>query len=225
MAELLTQLQDQLDVLSRRFFECVGVLQRDAPPVAVSDEELVAAPPQVAGAQAVGGATAASGPLDVQATAKRMTQARARVMERAAGARAALRESVLLHIVAHSSRAVRVLQELVAEFEATDKLLQLLPDTPPPAPHGTASGGGGMLLPAGGEAAAAAEAAFEARVRQLQDQDAAVAGELASAVEEVEALLGQLQGLYAALAHATLATRHAAPPLQQQQQQQEGPPV
>lgn len=43
--ELLTQLQDQLDALSRLFFEVVGVLQRDAPPVSVTGEALVAQPP------------------------------------------------------------------------------------------------------------------------------------------------------------------------------------
>ena len=41
MTELLTALQDGLDALSRRFFEAVGVLQRDAPPVAVSGEAQV----------------------------------------------------------------------------------------------------------------------------------------------------------------------------------------
>lgn len=45
MAELLTQLQDQLDTVSRKFYECVGVLQRDAPPVAVSGEQVVAKVP------------------------------------------------------------------------------------------------------------------------------------------------------------------------------------
>lgn len=60
MAELLTQLQDQLDSISRKFFEAVGVLQRDAPPVPTSGEALIAAPP-VPG-------------FDVQATVKRMTE-------------------------------------------------------------------------------------------------------------------------------------------------------
>ena len=32
MAELLTQLQDQLHVVSQMFFDFVGILQRDAPP-------------------------------------------------------------------------------------------------------------------------------------------------------------------------------------------------
>jgi hypothetical protein len=46
MAELLTQLQDQLDSISRKFFETVGVLQRDAPPITTSTpaEPLIAAP-------------------------------------------------------------------------------------------------------------------------------------------------------------------------------------
>ena len=60
MAELLTQLQDQLDTISRKFFETVGVLQRDAPPVPTSGEALVAAPP--------------ANSMDVEATVKRMTQ-------------------------------------------------------------------------------------------------------------------------------------------------------
>jgi hypothetical protein len=60
MAELLTQLQDQLDSISRKFFEAVGVLQRDAPPVSTSGEALIA-PPPVPG-------------FDVQATVKRMTE-------------------------------------------------------------------------------------------------------------------------------------------------------
>jgi hypothetical protein len=70
MTELLTALQDAVDALSRRFFEAVGVLQRDAPPVAVSDERLVAVAPQVAAAPSGGGV----GSLDVQSTVKRMTQ-------------------------------------------------------------------------------------------------------------------------------------------------------
>jgi hypothetical protein len=60
MAELLTQLQDQLDSISRKFFEAVGVLQRDAPPVSTSGEALFATPP-VPG-------------FDVQASVKRMTE-------------------------------------------------------------------------------------------------------------------------------------------------------
>lgn len=60
MAELLTQLQDQLDTISRKFFETVGVLQRDAPPVSTSGEPIVAPPP--------------ANSLDVQSTVKRMTE-------------------------------------------------------------------------------------------------------------------------------------------------------
>jgi hypothetical protein len=60
MAELLTQLQDQLDSISRKFFETVGVLQRDAPPVSTSGEPIVAPPP--------------ANSLDVQSTVKRMTE-------------------------------------------------------------------------------------------------------------------------------------------------------
>lgn len=60
MAELLTQLQDQLDTISRKFFETVGVLQRDAPPVSTSGEPVVAPPP--------------ANSLDVQSTVKRMTE-------------------------------------------------------------------------------------------------------------------------------------------------------
>lgn len=59
MAELLTQLQDQLDSISRKFFETVGVLQRDAPPVSTSGEPIVAPAP--------------ANSLDVQSTVKRMT--------------------------------------------------------------------------------------------------------------------------------------------------------
>jgi Subunit 21 of Mediator complex len=44
-SELLTQLQDQMDMMSRQFFEAVGVLQRDAPPLAGPNERLLATPP------------------------------------------------------------------------------------------------------------------------------------------------------------------------------------
>jgi hypothetical protein len=43
--ELLTQLQDQLHTVSKMFFDFVGILQRDAPPLSVGGEPLVA-PPQ-----------------------------------------------------------------------------------------------------------------------------------------------------------------------------------
>jgi len=43
-AELLTQLQDQLHTVSKMFFDFVGILQRDAPPLSVSGEPVVAAP-------------------------------------------------------------------------------------------------------------------------------------------------------------------------------------
>jgi hypothetical protein len=36
MAELLTQLQDQLHAVSKMFFDFVGILQRDAPPMSVA---------------------------------------------------------------------------------------------------------------------------------------------------------------------------------------------
>lgn len=44
MAELLTQLQDQLHTVSQMFFDFVGILQRDAPPLPVAGESIVAAP-------------------------------------------------------------------------------------------------------------------------------------------------------------------------------------
>jgi hypothetical protein len=43
-AELLTQLQDQLHTVSKMFFDFVGILQRDAPPLPVDGEALVAGP-------------------------------------------------------------------------------------------------------------------------------------------------------------------------------------
>jgi hypothetical protein len=58
-AELLTQLQDQVDAVSRKFFESVGVMQRDAPPYAAPD-----GPPLAAAAPSPG--------FDVQANAQRM---------------------------------------------------------------------------------------------------------------------------------------------------------
>jgi hypothetical protein len=58
-AELLTQLQDQVDTVSRKFFESVGVMQRDAPPFAAPD-----GPPLAAAAPSPG--------FDVQANAQRM---------------------------------------------------------------------------------------------------------------------------------------------------------
>jgi FtsZ-binding cell division protein ZapB len=58
-AELLTQLQDQVDAVSRKMFESVGVMQRDAPPYAAPD-----GPPLAAAAPSPG--------FDVQANAQRM---------------------------------------------------------------------------------------------------------------------------------------------------------
>jgi molecular chaperone DnaK (HSP70) len=173
MAELLTQLQDQLDSISRKFFEAVGVLQRDAPPVSTSGEALIAATP-------------APG-FDVQATVKRMTE------------------------------------ELIAQIKETQELLQLLPDTNPAAAAAATSSGGGMLLPMGGPAQEAAAAAFEADIQQLQAQHEAVSGQLAAAVEEIEALLMQLQQLYAAQAQATLAAGPVPLPPKQQEQGEQGP--
>ncbi|KAI8472765.1 MAG: mediator complex, subunit Med21 [Monoraphidium minutum] len=40
MAELLTQLQDQLHLVSKMFFDFVGILQRDAPPMPLPGETL-----------------------------------------------------------------------------------------------------------------------------------------------------------------------------------------
>jgi hypothetical protein len=57
--ELLTQLQDQIDAVSRKFFESVGVMQRDAPPFAAPG-----GPPLAAAAPSPG--------FDVQANAARM---------------------------------------------------------------------------------------------------------------------------------------------------------
>jgi hypothetical protein len=113
----------------------------------------------------------------------------------------------------------------MAEFQATEQLLHLLPDTtalPGSSSSGDTPRGGGMLIPVGGEAAAAAAAAFRAEVAQLQAQDAAVSGQLSAAVDEVEGMLAQLQALYAALAHATLTA--AATEQQQQQGPPQGPP-
>ncbi|KAF8071383.1 ABCF3 [Scenedesmus sp. PABB004] len=139
--ELLTALQDQLDAVSRRFFEAVGVLQRDAPPRATAGEALLAAPPAP--------------------------------------------DFKLPDAVADMSA------ELVAQVQATQELLALLPDD-----LGAAPDRGG--------------ARFDAEVRALQAQHAAVAEELAAAVEEAEGTLALLQGLYAALARAKLAARPAA---------------
>jgi mediator of RNA polymerase II transcription subunit 21 len=58
-AELLTQLQDQVDAVSRKFFESVGVMQRDAPPYAAPG-----GPPLAAAEPSPG--------FDVQANARRM---------------------------------------------------------------------------------------------------------------------------------------------------------
>jgi hypothetical protein len=169
MAELLTQLQDQLDSISRKFFETVGVLQRDAPPITTSDEPLVATLP--------------NNSIDVQSTVKRMTE------------------------------------ELMTQFKATEDLLQLLPATGDSNSSG-GGGGRGMVLPVGGAAAAAAAAAFKADVQQLQERHEEVSGQLAAAVEEMEALLLQLQQLYAAQAQATLAAGPVSLPQKQQEQQQ-----
>lgn len=186
MAELLTQLQDQIDSISRKFFETVGVLQRDAPPVSTSGEPVITTT-SAAQQQAT---------IDVQSTVKRMTE------------------------------------ELLAQFKATDELLQLLPDTNTATTTaaggssggGSDSGGGGMVLPLSGTAAAeAAEAAFRSDIQQLQAQHEAVAGQLTAAVEEMEALLLQLQQLYAAQAHATLAAGPLVPPLLPPKQEEQPP--
>lgn len=48
MAELLTQIQDELFRICHKFRDCVGVLQQDAPPQQVDSEELLAQPPNPA---------------------------------------------------------------------------------------------------------------------------------------------------------------------------------
>lgn len=162
MAELLTQLQDQLDNISRKFFETVGILQRDASPVSTSGEPIVVRDKQQQQQQA----------LDASDTVRGMTA------------------------------------ELMVQFKAMEQLLQLLPDNPPPgAPDGSSgSNGGGLMLPVPGSAAdEAASAAFKAEMQQLQGQHEAVAGQLTVAVQEMEALLQQLQQLYAVQAQATLS--------------------
>jgi hypothetical protein len=68
--ELLTQLQDQLHTVSKMFFDFVGILQRDAPPLPVNGEALITplAPPPT-------GAPAPSQPppaFDVEATTQLM---------------------------------------------------------------------------------------------------------------------------------------------------------
>jgi mediator of RNA polymerase II transcription subunit 21 len=58
--EVLTQLQDQLNTVSTMFFDFIGILQRDAPPVALADEPVVHAP--------------APGGFDVQQTTQAMAE-------------------------------------------------------------------------------------------------------------------------------------------------------
>ena len=58
--ELLTQLQDQLNVQSEQLFNCIGKLQRDAPPQALDKEPVIAPTPENS--------------IDVQEETQRMTQ-------------------------------------------------------------------------------------------------------------------------------------------------------
>ena len=71
--ELLTQLQDQLHTVSKMFFDFVGILQRDAPPLPVAGEELVPPPPAAgSGAAASAAAAPAAAAFDVERTTSLM---------------------------------------------------------------------------------------------------------------------------------------------------------
>uniref|UniRef100_A0A383V572 Mediator of RNA polymerase II transcription subunit 21 n=1 Tax=Tetradesmus obliquus TaxID=3088 RepID=A0A383V572_TETOB len=147
-AELLTQLQDQLDGVSATLMHSLGVMQRDAPPVAAPGG------PPLAAAEPVPG-------FDVAAHAARM-----------AG-------------------------EITQQVQATEALLQLLPDGLGCASSSSSGGQEGQ----GG---------FTAEVRQLQQQHAEVSQQLSAAVGEAEGELLQLQALYAALAKAKLQAQAQA---------------
>lgn len=136
MAELLTQLQDDLFSICWKFRDCVGVLQGQAPPQQAATEALLAKPP-------------APG-FDLQGTVKTYTT------------------------------------EIIDLIKAFDGLLQMLPDN--------------LVQPSPADS----QEQYDAEIRQMQQQHQQVTDELATAVEEVEGLVAQLQHLYAALAQAKL---------------------
>ncbi|GBF99307.1 hypothetical protein Rsub_12088 [Raphidocelis subcapitata] len=72
-ADLVTQLQDQLHTVSKMFFDFVGILQRDAPPLPLDGEPL-APPPTAVTAAASAAAPGDGGPpaFDVEATTQLM---------------------------------------------------------------------------------------------------------------------------------------------------------
>lgn len=69
-AELVTALQDQINAINRDFFDFVGVLQRDAPPVAVAGEAVLPGPGQAPPASAGWDATAATDRMARELTAR-----------------------------------------------------------------------------------------------------------------------------------------------------------
>jgi len=182
MAELLTQLQDQLDTLSRKFYECVGILQRDAPPVPVSGEQLVAKVP-------------AAG-FNLQDTVQRM----------AVEIREQVQVTEQLIQLLPDGMGVMKQDQAVAQQAVGQQTLLNPPEAHqnPPEAH--------QNPPEAHVGDSACLKGFEQEVLELQQQHQHVAMELAAAAAEAEDVLLQLQELHAALACIKLRARRTQQP-------------
>eukprot|EP00879_Flechtneria_rotunda_P004396 GHRR01004647.1.p1 GENE.GHRR01004647.1~~GHRR01004647.1.p1 ORF type:complete len:193 (+),score=108.56 GHRR01004647.1:628-1206(+) len=182
-AELLTQLQDQLDALTKKFYECVGVLQRDAPPISATGEAILAAAP-------------APG-FNVQEYVQEMSKEIVELVSQTDKLLQLLPDGLGVHPL--NSQTLEPLAAAAADAVAghAGSTVAAPNSDQQQQQHHEAGQTGHQQTPNGLHD-------FMQEVWQLQHEHQQVSNELAAAVAEGEKLLFLLQQMYAALAHAKL---------------------
>lgn len=217
MSELLTQLQDQLHIVSKMFFDFVGILQRDAPPISVAGAARHGPLAHTVGDGSCHRVEAAQAgcPRTVLTDSGRQTRSSClpeRGLRRGTRSHRPLPnppagEAVLPSAQQHQQQQQQhapgqpppqfdverttqlMATQLIEQFKLTDALIRALPDERISAPD------------------------HSDRIRDLQREHDDVSRELEAAAREAEEQLAELQRMFAVLARQRLADAQQGLPL------------